>query len=65
MEIDDLYTCEQCHLLFYRGLIDGKPGPAVIVCPECGNPWAVYWPDIPEGYDRKKEWPGMWTAYCE
>ncbi len=55
----DLYICEQCHLLFYRERIDGKPGPAVIECPKCGNPWMVYWPDIPEGYDKKKEWPEM------
>ncbi len=60
----DLYNCGQCHLLFYLERTDGKPGPARSECPECGNPWSVYWPDIPEGYGGKKEWPEMWTAYC-
>ena len=27
---NDLYNCEQCHLLFHRERIGGKPGPAVI-----------------------------------
>ncbi len=44
-ETEDLYNCEQCHLLFCRERIDGKSGPADTVCPECGNPWAVYWPE--------------------
>jgi len=61
---EDLYNFEQCHLLFYLERLGVKPGSAVIKCPECGNPWVVYGPDIPEGYDTRKEWPEMASARC-
>lgn len=64
-ETEDLYHCEQCHSYFYRKRVDEKRIGARTECPKCGNPWAWYWPDTPEGYNTKKPWPDMCTAYCD
>ena len=56
-ENEDLNNCEQCYQFYYHDRIDKKPGPVVLECTECGNPWAYLWPEVTSSISKKKQWP--------